>query len=177
VPDDTYYLQVLKSARYQGGWVDEGPPYYVARPERRAAVLHPQALGGIGIDPAFVSGKVVDNVTKKPVRGVEIRAGVYGGPPQGRAVTDARGRFEVRGVTCRGEDCYLRLRGARAGYVNGARDCSGEVVPVVEEECGISSGAIGKVRIAPVGPQPAMRGSGPLTGRIVAAESGAGCRE
>lgn len=173
-PDDSSYLQVLESPRYQGGWVDAEAPFHVVRPERLAGVFHPRALGTIGIDPAYVSGKVVDSVTGKPVKGVKVRAGVYGGPVQGRDVTDARGRFEVRGVTCKGADCFLRLRGARVGYLDGARDCSGEVVPPGEEECGISSGAIGKVRIDPVGPEPAMRRAGLLTGRIVAVGTGAG---
>lgn len=172
-PDDSYYVQVLKSPRYQGGWVDQAAPFYVVRPEHLAGVLHPQALGSIGIDPAFISGKVVDSVTRKPVKGVKVRAGTYGGPPDGTAVTNARGRFEVRGLTCKGGDCYLRFRGARVGYVNGTRGCSGEVVPM-SEECATPVGAIGKVRIEPAGPQPAMRGAGLVTGRIVAVGSGAG---
>lgn len=154
-PQDEYYVQGMPGL-FQGGYVGGSPKFLQPDVDYAGTWSAHAALGTIGANPAFIRGRLVDSETRRPVRGVRVLAGTQGQKPVDSVVTDAKGRFALRGITCE-DECYLRFRG-RPRYENGYRGCAGGVVPTWGEACASPIGSVGKVRIDRLGDGPPGRG-------------------
>lgn len=149
-PDDEYYVQVV-AGRFQGGYVG-GSPLQVAPTPGGGATFGPHSsLGRVLADPAFISGRVVDSGTLDPVRDVTVvvRSGPDLGRLEGRATTNRRGHFAVRGIRCE-DDCALILDGRAVGHERGyfwAFDHT--VVPTWAEAAASPLGRVGRVLLDP----------------------------
>ncbi|WP_193607705.1 hypothetical protein [Nocardioides lijunqiniae] len=141
--DDEYYVQVVPGT-FQGGFVGDG---YVQPTAAGAMTYGPHAaIGKILANPAYIQGRVVNSVTKRPVRGVRVTARSANdlGQVEGADTTDRQGRFQINRLECE-DDCYLRVNGAPRGYEVGYRACDAGVVPAWGDACASPIGRVGRV--------------------------------
>lgn len=146
-PDDEYYVQVV-AGTYQGGFVG-GDPEYVQPGPAFAMTFGPHAaIGKILANPAFISGIVVNSVTKKPVPAVKVAARSHNDTWQteGTAFTSRLGTFTISGLECE-DDCYLKVDGSTKSYEIGYRACNATIVADWRDACASPIGKIGKVRL------------------------------
>lgn len=120
------------------------PPFGAsAAPSRSAAQVQTAAPP----DTYTVTGRVVRVSNGRPVRGVRVSAtnanetGFIGSD-----LTDAEGRFVMRGVTADDNEFGIYVQGARVGFENGWVGCDRTLKPTFGDACTLSS-PTGKIRI------------------------------
>jgi len=149
-PDaDPYYVQVVGTPRWQGGWAADSDPAHIEFSFDSPAVdtyVAGDTLGLLPLPPAWMRGKVIRAGTGDPVRGIDVAVK----PPDGIAAfgtdtTNRRGIFYVEGL--HDEEFDVRLDGSSRGYETGFWACNDTVVPTRGEACSVGYGNQGKVRI------------------------------
>lgn len=143
-----FYVQVVPG-RYQSGYVGGHPRYAQPGLDDAGSFESGTKLGKVRVNPAFITGVVVDAVTKDPVRGAKVSARTFSDPNEVEATdsTDRAGRFRLTGITFE-DDGYLKINGSGVGHETGYVACSLAVVESFENACASPLGVItGKIRL------------------------------
>ena len=149
-PDgDRYYVQVIGTPRWQGGWAGGMAPAHIEFSFDSPATDTYEAnddLGLLPLPPAWMRGKVVRAGTGDPVRGIDVAVKKPDAlPALATDTTNRRGIFYVEGLE--NEEFDVRLDGSDRGYETGFWACNDTVVPTRGEACSVGYGNQGKVRI------------------------------
>ena len=151
VADAPYWVEVVRNARVQGGFVrDDADPAVDSWVEFDASgatsVAQGTDLGRVLDDPSFISGKVVNAANGNELRGIIVSTREVGalGTVVGSDTTDSNGFFRI---PIFGEDFGLRLNGHARGFETGWRGCAGGVVPTWGAACQSPIGRISKTRL------------------------------
>jgi hypothetical protein len=151
VTDAPYWVEVVRNARVQGGFVRDDPePTADSWVEFDASGATPVApgtdLGRVLDDPSFISGKVVNAANGAELRGIIVSTREVGALATvvGSDTTDTNGFFRI---PIFGEDFGLRLNGHARGFETGWRGCAGGVVPTWGAACQSPIGRISKTRL------------------------------
>lgn len=95
-----------------------------------------------------VTGKVVRFSNGRPVKGVRVTA--YGAIPSegplGSDLTNAEGRYVIRGAVATDNEFHILVNGTRVDYERGWRGCDGTLKPTAGDACTFST-PIGVTRI------------------------------
>lgn len=151
VADAPYWVEVVRNAKVQGGFVrDEADPGVDSWVEFDASggtsVAPSTDLGRVLDDPSFISGKAVNAANGAELRGIIVTTREVGALATvvGTDTTDANGFFRI---PIFGEDFGLRLNGHARGFETGWRGCAGGVTATWGAACQSPIGKIGKVRM------------------------------
>lgn len=137
----SYYVELLKGT-FQHGWAGGSQPRVFHRRVADSDLYKGGAhVGKVIATPAFVRGRLVDAVTKQPVRGVRVNFTPLAGPSTLTAVTARNGTFRIAGL--KGDDFSMGFVGSDVGYEDGSWGCDGNVVSN-ELECQAPLGVITK---------------------------------
>lgn len=147
--DATYWVEVVRNAKVQGGYVSDSAdgPSYVQFDVANATAVEPSThLGRVLDAPSFISGTVVNAANGNRLRGIVVstRDVTALGTVLQSDTTDTNGFFRV---PIWGEDFGLRLNGHARGFETGWRGCAGGVVPTWGAACQSPIGKIGKTRM------------------------------
>jgi hypothetical protein len=151
-----YYLRVLPTTDYQGGWValrswdsshnvETSLAPTSTDPDFRYGAG--DTLGDVSTMPAYFSGRVVNSKTLRPVADARVtgRDANEGMTVEGTDLSGPRGYFRVNGLTCE-DSCYLKVNGSAIGYETGFLT-GHRIVPTWGEAVAVSPGPVGNVKL------------------------------
>jgi hypothetical protein len=122
-----YYIRVVPSTDYQGGWVAMRSWDSSNNVEMSLASADPgfryspaTSLGDVSTMPAYFAGRVINSRTLRPVANARItgRDANEGMGLEGSDYSGPQGYFRVNGLTCE-DSCYLKVNGSAIGYETG----------------------------------------------------------
>ncbi len=149
--DGDYWVEVVRNARVQGGYVADYPgtePSFVQYEFFADATLVASGtnLGRTLDAPSFVSGVVVNAANGNRVSGVQvsIREPDALGTVVASDTTDSNGFFKFPVF---GEEWGMWVKGRPRGFENGWVGCGRGVVPTWGQACSHGPGRIGKIRL------------------------------
>lgn len=148
--DGSYWVEVVRNARVQGGYVSDSPtgPSFVQYEFFADATLIPSGtdLGRTLDAPSFISGIVVNAATGSRVRGVKVsyRETDALGVVLGEDLTNTDGFFRIPVF---GEEFGIRVNGRARGYETGWVGCHNGVVPTWGAACAGGPGRLGRIRL------------------------------
>ena len=158
VPDAPveYYVRVLATTDYQGGWVglrssDSTHNVEASLQPTSSVVGYEYAAGDNLLDvstmPAYFSGRVVNSKTLRPVANARVtgRDANEGMTVEGSDLSGAQGYFRVNGLTCE-DSCYLKVNGSAIGYETGFLT-GHRIVPTWGAAVAMSPGPLGIVKL------------------------------
>lgn len=145
----SYYVQVVGTSRWQGGWAGGSTPAHIEfsfDSPATSTYVAGDDLGNLRLPPAWMRGTVVDAATGNPVRGVEVAVKRPGGKVAlAIDMTGPKGGFYVEGLD--EEEFDVRVDGSARGYETGFWTCASTVTPDRGDACTVGYGNRGKVRI------------------------------
>ena len=147
--DATYWVEVVRDAKVQQGWVEDqadGPSWVQFNAAAATPVAPGTALGRVFAAPSYISGVAVNAANGNRLRGIDIniREATKLAVIVGSDTTDINGFFRI---PIWGEDFGLRANGAARGFETGWRACNGTVVGTWGAACQSPIGRIGKVKL------------------------------
>jgi len=147
--DVSYWVEVVRDRRVQGGYVSDQPdgPSWVQTDVTYAAPVAPGThLGRVLDNPSFISGIVVNAANGNRVGGivVSVREATSLSTSVGHDTTDSAGFFRI---PIFGEDYGLWFNGTARDYERGWLSCAKTVVRPWGAACGSPLGRVGKVKI------------------------------
>ena len=158
VPDGPgeYYIRVLPTTSYQGGWVGRDlstssnnvlPSIEPVTANADFEYVAGEALDEVSTMPAYFSGRVINSKTLRPVANARItgRDANEGMTVEGSDVSGPKGYFRVNGLTCE-DSCYLKVNGSAIGYETGFLT-GHRVVPTFGQAVAITPGPVGNVKL------------------------------
>jgi hypothetical protein len=127
----------------------------VTKTTRRAAALLTGALLALPVasmqapthaatartDDGFISGKVLNQATDKPIKGVTVKAfRINTDTLLGSDVTGPAGRYRIDGLSADDEELDIRVNGRAVHYESGWVACNNHVVPTWGDACSHGQG-------------------------------------
>jgi hypothetical protein len=92
-------------------------------------------------DDGFFAGKVIAQVTKKPVKGVTVKVfRINTDTLLGSDVTGSEGRYRIDGLSADDEELDVRVNGRAVHYETGWVACNMKVVPSWGDACSHGQG-------------------------------------